>query len=235
MNQIDKELSRIKKKLEEMWALVEFQVVSCREALLTGDEDLAQRIIKKGKKVNAYDLKIDRLCENFFALYNPVASDLRWVLAILKINANLERIGDSAESVARMLKEAVLPVEPNLLAQSRLLEMLEATEHMLANVRVAFLEEDTQLAREVLKQDKLLNKIHQKTDGVLLHYFKAHPDNIPQSLKVSGIIRKLERIGDQTTNIAEEIVFYVDAKVLKHKEKGGKKKKDKYQSSEDEN
>jgi phosphate transport system protein len=232
MNQLDKELSQIKIKLEEMWSLVEFQMLGCKEALLTSNLDLAKKVIKKGKKVNAYDIKIDRMCENFFALYNPVAVDLRWVLAILKINANLERIGDYAESVARMIKEAKTPIEPTLLEKSRLLDMFEGTETMLANVRLAFLSEDTDLAREVLKQDKVLNKINMKTDKVLLDYFKSHPDNIPQSLKVSGIIRKLERVGDQTTNIAEEIVFYVDAKVLKHKDKF-KKKGDKDNNGDD--
>ncbi|WP_207435337.1 phosphate signaling complex protein PhoU [Sabulibacter ruber] len=225
MNQLDKELLRIKNKVEEMWDLVDFQLQSGRDALVNPNEDLTRKIIKSGKKVNAYDIKIDRMCENIFALFNPVAVDLRWVLSILKINSNLERIGDSGESIAHMLKEASLPIEPTLLQESRVLEMYDATTAMLQNVRQAFLEENTDLARQVIKQDKILNKIHAKTDKMLMNYFQSHPDNIAQSLKVSGIIKKLERIGDHTTNIAEEIVFYVDAKVVKHKQK--KKKKDK--------
>ncbi len=209
-----------------MWTLVDFQLTSGKEALLSSDEELARRVIKSGKKVNAYDIKIDRMCENIFALFNPVAIDLRWVLAILKINSNLERIGDYAESIASMLKEATPPIEPTLLEESRLLKMFEATEAMLRDVRQAFLEENTELARQVIKQDKRLNKIHAKTDKVLMQYFQTNPDNIYQSLKVAGIIRKLERIGDHTTNIAEEIVFYVDAKVVKHKQKK-KRNKDK--------
>ncbi|WP_210463508.1 phosphate signaling complex protein PhoU [Rufibacter roseolus] len=225
MNQLDKELLRIKTKVEEMWDLVDFQLAASREALMTSNAELAKRVVKSGKKVNAYDIKIDRMCENIFALFNPVAVDLRWVLAILKINANLERIGDYAESIAAMLKEAKPPIEPTLLEESRLLEMFEGTETMLRNVRKAFFTEDTELTRQVIKQDKLLNKIHGRTDKVLMRYFQTHPDNIYQSLKVAGIIRKLERMGDHTTNIAEEIVFYVDAKVVKHKQK--KKRKDK--------
>ncbi|MFB9863747.1 phosphate signaling complex protein PhoU [Rufibacter immobilis] len=225
MNQLDKELLRIKSKVEEMWTLVDFQVQAGREGLVSPDEELAKKVSKSGKKVNSYDIKIDRMCENIFALYNPVAVDLRWLLAILKINSNLERIGDYAESIAHMLKEANPPIEATLLAQSRVLEMYDATQTMLQQVRQAFFEENTELARQVIKRDKILNKIHGKTDKMLLKYFQTHPHNIHQSLKVSGIIRKLERIGDHTTNIAEEIVFYVDAKVVKHKQK--KKKKDK--------
>ncbi|WP_192821853.1 phosphate signaling complex protein PhoU [Rufibacter sp. LB8] len=226
MNYLDKELLAIKVKVQEMWALVEFQVLAGKDALLhQQEEDLTKKILKAGRKVNAYDIKIDRMCENIFALYNPVAVDLRWLMAILKINANIERIGDSAEGVAQLVKEAKGPIAPALLEVTRVVEMYNAAEAMLADVQRAFHEEDTELARQIIKQDKLLNKIHAKTDKVIIKYIRQNPDAINQALKVSGIIRKLERIGDQITNIAEEIIFYVDAKVVKHKEKAKKKKK----------
>lgn len=223
MNQLEKELQRIREKLNEMWALVEFQVHSGKEALLSSNMELTKEIRKKGKKVNAYDVKIDWMCESLFALYNPVAIDLRWVLATLKINANLERIGDSAESIARLIQE-MGPPEAELLKVSRVIEMYDAAIGMLSDVHKAFNEEDSELARQLIKQDKLLDKIHRKTDGVILAYIKSHPENIGQSLKASGIIRRLERIGDQITNIAEEIVFSIDAKVLKHHQKDKKNK-----------
>jgi phosphate transport system protein len=151
--------------------------------------------------------------------------DLRWALAILKITANLERIGDSAESVALMIREMEGPLDPELVAATKLLEMYDGAIAMLTEVRQAFVEKDSERARALIGKDKVLNKIHRNTDKVLIRYIQAHPDQIAQSLKVSGIIRKLERVGDQVTNIAEEIVFYVDAKVVKHK-KLNKKKKD---------
>ena len=217
MNQLEKELYRIKEKVDEMWELVEFQVLSGKEALINADKDLTRRIIKRGKKVNAYDLKIDRMCENFFALFNPVAVDLRWVLAILKINSNLERIGDTAEGIARLVKETGMPFDAQLLEATRVLEMYDAAIAMLADVKKALGEENSELARTLVQQDVLLNRINRKTDQIIVDYIKTHPDNIDQSLKVSNIIRKLERIGDQITNIAEEIIFYIDAKVIKHK------------------
>jgi phosphate transport system protein len=217
MNQLEKELQRITNKVSEMWALVEYQVVNGKEALVKTDAELAKKVIKRGKKVNDYDIKIDRMIENFFALYNPVAVDLRWALAILKINANLERIGDSAESVALMIREIKSPLEADLMEVSRLVEMYDGAIAMLNEVHLAFHEKDTERARGLIRQDQLLNKIHRQTDKVLIDYIKEHPDRVAQCLKVSGIIRKLERIGDQVTNIAEEIVFYVDAKVVKHK------------------
>jgi phosphate transport system protein len=230
MNQLEKELQRITNKVSEMWALVEFQVVTGKEALVKTDTELARKVIKRGKKVNDYDIKIDRMIENFFALYNPVAVDLRWALAVLKINANLERIGDSAESVALMIQEINSPLLPDLVTATQLIEMYDGAIAMLNEVHQAFHEKDTERARNLIRQDKLLNKIHRQTDKVLISYIQQHPDCLAQCLKVSGIIRKLERIGDQVTNIAEEIVFYVDAKVVKHK----KIKKHKDQGSEPE-
>jgi phosphate transport system protein len=224
MNQLEKELQRVTSKVSEMWALVEFQVIGGKEALVNTDTDLARKVIRRGKKVNAYDIKIDRMIENFFALYNPVAVDLRWALAVLKINANLERIGDSAESVALMLREIDRPLEADLVAASRLIEMYDGAIAMLQEVHQAFDQKDTEMARHLIARDKLLNTIHRKADKVLIDYIGKHPDRVAQCLKVSGIIRKLERIGDQVTNIAEEIVFYVEAKVVKHKKT--KKKKD---------
>lgn len=232
MNQLEKELQRITNKVSEMWALVEFQVTNGKEALVKADTELAKKVIKRGKKVNAYDIKIDRMIENFFALYNPVAVDLRWALAILKINANLERIGDSAESVALMLREIDSPLEPELMEATRLVEMYDGAISMLQEVHRAFHQKDTEMARALIGKDRLLNTIHRKTDKVLIQYIQQHPDRLAQSLKVSGIIRKLERIGDQVTNIAEEIVFYVDAKVVKHKK--SKKRKDQSSQAEDE-
>ena len=232
MNQLEKELQRITNKVSEMWALVEFQVTNGKEALVKADTELAKKVIKRGKKVNAYDIKIDRMIENFFALYNPVAVDLRWALAILKINANLERIGDSAESVAFMLREIDSPLDPELMEATRLVEMYDGAISMLQEVHQAFHQKDTEMARGLIGKDRLLNTIHRKTDKVLIQYIQQHPDRLAQSLKVSGIIRKLERIGDQVTNIAEEIVFYVDAKVVKHKK--SKKRKDQSSQAEDE-
>jgi phosphate transport system protein len=217
MNQLEKELQRITNKVSEMWAHVEYQVINGKEALVKADTELAKKVIKRGKKVNDYDIKIDRMIENFFALYNPVAVDLRWALAVLKINANLERIGDSAESVAVMIREIEKPLEPDLVEATQLVEMYDGAIAMLAHVHQAFDQKDTDRARTLIREDRVLNKIHRKTDKVLIKYIKDHPDRVAECLKVSGIIRKLERIGDQVTNIAEEIVFYVDAKVVKHK------------------
>lgn len=224
MSHIDIELDKVKSKLMEMWDLVEFQLQSGQEALFMLDQGLADKIIKVGKKVNNFDVKIDRQCENIFALFTPVAVDLRAVLAILKINANLERIGDSSEGIAMFVKKIETPLNQELLISIKGKEMYEEALHMLAECRKAFLKNNTELARQVIKRDKTLNKIYHRSEGVIEKFLTQHPDKIKDGLILHSIIKKLERIGDQVTNIAEEIIFYCDAKVIKHKKKKKKKK-----------
>ncbi|ARS37290.1 phosphate signaling complex protein PhoU [Pontibacter actiniarum] len=232
MPHIDTELERLKTKLLEMWDLVEYQLQSGREAMLTADVELAKLVIKRDRKVNQYDVKIDRMCENFFALFTPVAVDLRLVLAVLKINANLERIGDTAEGIARFVKKLEAPVEPKLLELTKVLPMYDEALAMFEDCRVAFKDNDPVLAKALIKRDRMLNKIYRKSDSIVTEYMAANPSRISEALAILSIIKKLERVGDQVTNIAEEIIFYREAKVVKHKDykkkkKNGSKNKDK--------
>lgn len=222
MPPIDFELERLRAKLLEMWDLVSFQLESGREALIHADQPLAKKIVKAGKKVNGYDVKIDRLCENFFALFTPLALDLRTVLAILKINANLERIGDTAEGIAHFVEKLERPLGQDLVELTQVLKMYEVALAMFADCRQAFVDNNTEMARQIIKQDKVLNKIFRKSDELIADFLRQNPEKIKEGLVLLSIIKKVERVGDQVTNIAEEIIFYQDAKVVKHK---GKKKK----------
>ena len=224
MPHIDIEMKELQDKLLEMWDLVEYQLAGGREALLNQDVVLAEKVIKLGRKVNRYDIKIDRQCENFIALFNPLAVDLRQVLAALKINTNLERIGDTAEGISRIVTKLKEPVPQELLEISRIPEMYEKALLMLSSTRKVFLSSNTVEARLILKQDKLLNKIYRQSDKVLAKYMRENPEQIEIGLHLYNLIKKLERVGDQTTNIAEEIIFYRDAKVVKHKIKKKKRK-----------
>ncbi|EJF11734.1 MULTISPECIES: phosphate signaling complex protein PhoU [Pontibacter] len=223
MPHIDVELERLREKLLEMWDLVEHQLTSGREAVMNADHELSQRIIKLERKVNSFDLKIDRMCENFFALFTPVAVDLRTVLAILKINTNLERIGDTAEGMARFACKLDRPFDPELVELTNVMVMYDEALVMFNECRTAFKSEDPKLAKQIIKRDKALNKIYRKSDVVIGKYLQNNPDRIPEGLALLSIIKKLERVGDQVTNMAEEIIFYREAKVVKHRKKKKKK------------
>ncbi|MEJ8801125.1 phosphate signaling complex protein PhoU [Pontibacter sp. H249] len=223
MSHIDLELDRLKVKLMEMWDLVEYQLQSGREAMISADTELARKVLKLGKKVNNFDVKIDRMCENLLALYTPVAVDLRLVLATLKINANLERIGDTAEGISMFVKNREKLFNPEMLELTKAIKMFDEALSMFHECRIAYKTNNTEHALALIKRDKMLNKIYRKSDKIIAEYLRKNPDSIEEGLALFSIIKKLERVGDQITNIAEEIIFYQDAKVIKHKSK----KKDK--------
>jgi phosphate transport system protein len=170
--------------------------------------------------VNAFELKLDRDCENIFALYCPVAIDLRFLLAVLKINNNLERIGDIAEGVAKYVIESLADFDHRVFASTDLITMFDDSISILADTRIAFEKEDTILARSIFKKDEVLDRINANAIKKVEECIKADQSTISDSLYVLSIIRKLERVGDQAKNIAEEIIFYVEAKVLKHNDEG---------------
>lgn len=202
-----------------MWTLVDSQLSKARLAFLNFDKDLAREVVLKEKRVNGSELKIDRDCENIFALFCPVAIDLRFLLAVLKINSNLERIGDIAEGIAKYVIDAEAPFTKELLDVTRVLPMYEESVSMLQATQTAFETEDTILARSVFKKDDFLDAVNKSSNKVLERHLQEHPEDTAQALWLLSIIRKLERVGDQTKNVAEEIIFYLEAKVLKHKGK----------------
>lgn len=202
-----------------MWTLVNSQLNKAREAFINFDKDLAREVVLKEKRVNGSELKIDRDCENIFALFCPVAIDLRFLLAVLKINSNLERIGDIAEGVAKYIIDAESPFSEELLKVTRILPMYEESVNMLTDTQDAFEKEDTILARSVFKKDDFLDNVNRSSHKVLEEYIRVNPGETSQALWILSTIRKLERVGDQAKNIAEEIIFYLEAKVLKHKGK----------------
>lgn len=216
MTHLDTELQQLKAEVTEMWKLVILQLKKTHEALVSFDKDLAREVVSNEKRVNALELKIDRDCENIFALFNPVAIDLRFVLAALKINNNLERTGDIAEGIAKFIISEVEPFDEKLIAVTQVNEMYEEANDMLRDVLNAYEQEDTRLARSVFKRDDLLDEINKKANAAIAEYIRKNPEKIEQGLYILSTIRKLERVGDQCKNIAEEIIFYIEAKVLKH-------------------
>lgn len=216
MTHLDEELKQLKSEITSMWNLVIHQLQKTQTALVTLDKDLAREVIANEKRVNGMELKIDRDCENIFALFNPVAVDLRFVLAVLKTNNNIERTGDIAEGIAKFITNAEAPFDKKLLEATQVLLMYEEALDMLKDVLVAFEKEDTKLARRIFQRDEMLDEFNFKANAIVTDYIRNNPDKIEQGLYIISTIRKLERVGDQCKNIAEEIIFYVEAKVLKH-------------------
>ncbi|HEX7457327.1 MAG TPA: phosphate signaling complex protein PhoU [Ginsengibacter sp.] len=216
MTQFETELQDAKSEIINMWDLVLLQLTKAKEAMLNFNKDLAREVIAKEKRVNAFELKIDRDCENIFALYCPVAIDLRFLLAVLKINSNLERIGDIADGISRYIVDSPVKYDTKILEAAEVIKMFDDSISILTDTRVAFEYENTLLARTIFSRDDILDDINKRADDNISKFIRNDPNVIGQALYILSIIRKLERVGDQSKNIAEEIIFYIEAKVLKH-------------------
>ena len=214
---VENELLAIKEEVYDMWLLVRQQLENAFNALRNNDDDLANSVASREKRVIAFELKIDSDIEDFIALYNPVAVDLRFALAMLKINNNLERIGDYADSIARFVARNNLTEEDKqLLNVLELKEMYDQVLHMFSTTHKALENSDASLAKSVIDKDDLLDSLNQKALDKLAEYAKNNPSAIRFCLEIAAILRKLERTGDHIINLAEETVFYIDAEVLKH-------------------
>jgi len=216
-------LEELKAEVLEMMEMVTTQLSKCKEATLKSDLDLAEEIIASDRRINSMELKIDKKCENILALFSPVATDLRFVLASLKISNNLERIGDNAVGMAKIFRDAVGKVEPEILEKFKVPEMYDMAIAMLEDIIKAMEREDTRIARKIFKKDDFLNQNNLEAPARTLELIEEYPKKSSQILGLFSIVRKLERSGDHTKNMGEEIIFHLEAEVLKHK----KDKKDK--------
>lgn len=187
------------------------------EAIPTVDKEKAWDVLIREKRVNAYELKLDCDIEDFLVLYNPVAVDMRFIVAMLKINTDLERIGDFAENIARfIIRQDGERIDAELLEKTRLKEMADAVLDMLATAKTALENEDLALANTLFEKDNLVDEINAASTKALADYIGQHPEKAAFCLDFKGVFLRLERTGDHITNLAEEIVFYIDAVVLKH-------------------
>jgi len=222
MKHTEKELQELKEEVSQMWKLVISQLEKAKQSYLNNDVEVAREIVSREKRVDAFELKIDSDSENYIALYAPVAVDLRLVLSLIKISITLERIGDYAEGVARhVIEEECNHLDPSLIEELQIEKMFDTLIYMLTDSFVALEAENTRISGKIMAKDEEIDTYYHQSFDILSRYMQQNPAQIRCGLKNMLVIRKLERIGDHCSNIVEEIVFYIDAKVLKHG--GGKK------------
>jgi phosphate transport system protein len=220
MRHLEQEINSLRQDIIEMWRMTISQVYNAGEAILSFDKDLAMQVSMRERKIDAFELKIDSECENIIALHQPVAIDLRLVLAVLKINSNLERIADFAYGISRiLLANPSLILDAELITDSRLNSMIQQVNKMLAQGLEAFETEKPQIAAAIFSEDYQVDEINANVSRKIAEYIKKNPERAYECLQLMGVFRKLERIGDHCSNIAEEIFFFTDAKILKHTDK----------------
>lgn len=219
MSIIEPELTALKDNLLDMINLVIGQIERSKDAIDKVDVKLAEEIMEDEKKINNQELSIDRDCENVLALHTPVAIDLRFVLSALRISNDLERIGDNTNGLAKFVKQNSKEINKKLLEEFKLKEMLEILSSMLVGMRQALKDEDSALAKETLKKNTLFDEFNKKALKTAEAILKEQSTNPKIILRLFSIVRALERSGALAKNIGEEIVFHVEAEVLKHYKK----------------
>jgi phosphate transport system protein len=219
MTHLETDLKTLKSNIVEMWTLVINQLSKTKESLASFDKELACEVLAGERKVDAFELKINMDCENILALFSPLANDLRFVLSVMRINYDLERIGDYARSVVKMIVATNKPFNKEFLDKIRIIEMLDLATDMLTIALKSFEQEDDKNIKKIFKLDDELDKINKDSDEKITKIIHKNQDEIISCLHLYSSIKKIERVGDQAKNIAEEIVFYLDAKVLRHKKK----------------
>ena len=208
------ELQALRNQLLTMGGLVEERVHRAVHALVHRREEEAQRIIATDKEINDLQMEIDDRCLKLLATQTPLAVDLRLITSAMKINADLERVGDQAVNIAESV--LVLIPQPPLKPLIDIPRMATIAEKMIRDALDAFVKKDAELARNVLRRDDEVDELKDQVFRELLTYMMADPGTIQRALSLILISRNLERIADHATNIAEDVIFITEAKDVRH-------------------
>jgi len=216
MRIIEGEIRELKHKVLDMAELVVYQFEEVTLALNHLDHDLARKVRQQEKKIDSYDVKIDQRCERIIALYQPVATDLRFVFSVLKINAYLEQVGDLISGIARKLMEIRDAFDPEFLEQVQLAQLIENTRLILSESLSSFFRENTDQARSLDLRDDLIDRIHRDSFELVASRIQVDPANTQAYLHLYLIIKSFEKIADFAVGIAHEAIFHVEGEVTRH-------------------
>jgi phosphate transport system protein len=208
------ELDQLRTMLIRMGSLVEEQIDYAVNAITEADVALARLVMDRDKKVDDYDNLIDQQCMKIFALTQPVAIDLRLLMAALKINNELERIGDIAVNLAERV-EPLLPYQEFVRA-TPLREMAIAAREMVKYSIDSFVNNDPELAKRILVSDDVVDNYDREIFNTMIAKMKEGRENIDPASHLMIISRHIERLADHATNIAEDVIFLVNARIIKH-------------------
>jgi phosphate transport system protein len=208
------QLEELRRNLILMGGEVERQIHRAIEAVIEVDVEKARSVIAADEEINRMELAVEDLAVQLFALQQPVAVDLRFLIAALKINNDLERIGDHAVNIAEGAERLAgqRPFKPFI----DIPYMAEVAETMLKQSLDAFVNRDAALAKQVIKKDDILDEKNVSIIRELLTYMAEYPNLITYCLELISISKNLERVGDLATNIAEDTIFIAEAKWVKH-------------------
>lgn len=215
MKHLEREIELLKRKALSLSSLVEESVYLAIRALLERDSKIAQQVLQADDRIDQIEVEVEEECLKVLALHQPVAIDLRVIVSILKINNDLERIGDLACGIAhraRAVSQFVIPVE----SRARMERMAEKVRWMLRSSLQAMVTLDTELARQVCGSDSEVDQMNKDTQLAVVEMVKSDPQNAQNIIYFLGSARNLERIADHSTNIAEDVIYLTEGEIVRH-------------------
>ena len=211
---LDEELKLIKEKLLRMASLVEDSISQSIQGLREEREDLPREVLRREEQINQLDVEVDGLGMKLLALNQPLALDLRFITAVLRIGRDLERMGDLAVNIAERTLDLVR--QPKLKPLIDIPRMAEAAQGMVRDSITAFVERDPDLALDVCRRDSEVDALNNQVFRELLTYMMQDPTTVARAVDLILVARHLERIADHATNIGEDVIYYVQGRTIKH-------------------
>ncbi len=212
---LQRDLDALKQDLLEVGTRVEEAVEKSILAFQERNLELAQKVIKDDDKIDKREVEVEEECLKMLALHQPVAQDLRFIAAVIKMNNDLERMGDCAAKMAR--RTLSLVKDPPISLPSSLWRMTDLTLKMVRGCLDSFVKRDPKFAREICVKDDEVDQINRSIIKDLRRRMHEHPDQIDQALDIISFTQRIERIADLATNIAQDVVYLVEGEIIRHK------------------
>ena len=212
---LQREIENLKRKLLALGAIVETSVRDATLSIEKRDTELAQKIIDNDIDIDKTEVEVEEDCLKILALHQPVAIDLRFIVTVLKINNDLERIGDLAVNIAE--RAIFLSNQPKVNISSDLVDMAHNAQSMLKKSLDALVNHDAELAQSVCASDDIVDQLNRQMYLKIQEAILDNPEQIPVLIHLLSASRHLERIADHTTNIAEDVIYMIEGKIVRHK------------------
>ena len=211
---LQREINKLKQSLLSLCRMVENQVQLAVKALLDRDQSLAEQVEERDHEIDQREVEVEEDCLRVLALYQPVANDLRLIVAVLKINSDLERVGDLAVNIAH--KAIAVVGESDVTVPDVLPDMAAKTQSMLHDSLDALVALDTRLAAGVCSRDDEVDQLKRTIRLEVEKRIETNPKHLRPLLRLLAVSRNLERIADSATNISEDVIYMVDGKIIRH-------------------
>jgi len=212
---VERQIENLKDRILRVGTLVEEAISKSITALVNRDGALAQRVVANDEEIDRMEVEVEEECLKILALYQPVAADLRFVVAALKINNDLERMGDLAKNIAKRVGQMAAGKSCELPPEIRTMAM--QAQEMVNQCLEAVVNGDPTLARRVREEDDVVDEARQRVRRHVIRGIKADPEDVEVLLRINSVSKHIERIADMATNIAEDVLYMVEGDIVRHR------------------